>query len=109
MSVPDGLTDQERALAEAIAARSKPVGDAAALVEEIARIFAVTVEELGGGSRLARLVDARTVISYVLTSRGWTSYEVGALMNRNYVTVLNMLRRMDKDFDLRRLAKELAA
>jgi chromosomal replication initiation ATPase DnaA len=96
-------------MADKIAARTILPLEGVEVMTEVARIFAVTGEQLVGEKRTARLSDARSVIAAILTARGWTTAQVGELLNRNQSTAYNLVQRISKDFELRRLAKELAA
>lgn len=103
------LTEHERAVAEAIALRTRPVSHGEAVLAQVAAIFDITIEEIKGPSRYMRYVDARAVITYILRERGWLQHEVGGLLNRDHSTINNLEKRLANDFELRRLARELAS
>lgn len=77
------------------------------MVREVARIFGVGEDCIYSESRLARLVDARTVIAMALRRRAWTFEEIGRLLNRNYSTIQHLVERGERMDDLRPLAREL--
>lgn len=103
------LTEHEQRIAEAIAGRTRPVSQGESLIAQVAAIFDISVEQIKGPNRNVRLVDARSVIAYILRERGWLQHEIGGLLNRNHATVGNLEKRIANDFDLKRLAKELVA
>lgn len=103
------LTEHERSLAAAIAARSKSSALAAALIAEVAEIFEVSTTAITGPNRLRKLVDARTLIAQALLDRGWTLEDIGDALHRDHSTVVNLYQRMYKNDELRSIARELAA
>lgn len=103
------LSEGERRLAEAIAARSKSRTEGDALVAEVAQIFDVTVEAIKSESRLRRLVDARSVIATLLRDRNWTLEEIGDLLQRDHSTVCNLEQRLRTVPELRSISRELEA
>lgn len=103
------LSDEERRLAQAIAARSKSDALADAVIAEVAAIFDVSVVAIKGTSRLRRLVDARSVIARALLARGYTTVDIGEILCRDHSTVINLDQRLQKDHDLRSIVAEVAA
>ena len=73
-----------------------PADDAYAVVEEVAREFAVSVEQLCGLSRRREVVQARHVAMYVLREDRELSFPVigRALGGRDHTTVLRAVQRM---------------
>ena len=102
------LSGSERAAIEKLAARYYAPDEAASLLQEVAEIFRCTTEEITSESRVAKLVDARTVVAAVLDSRGWTQMQIGDLLNRDNTTVSNMIVRSRNMADLRSLTRDLA-
>lgn len=74
----------------------RPTDDASAVVEEVAREFGVSVEQLCGLSRRREVVQARHVAMYVLReNRGLSFPLIGrALGGRDHTTVLRAVERM---------------
>ncbi len=103
------LSHQERALAEAVAVRTLLPVEGVELMASVARIFDVQCIELVGPSRKARLTDARSVIAYVLMQRGWTASMVGELITRDHQTARHLAERIEKDYELKLLTRDLAA
>jgi chromosomal replication initiation ATPase DnaA len=103
------LTEHERRVAEAIAARTHHPDEGRALMAEIASIFSVSLDDMLSTKRGLAIVDARSVTTYILRERGWTNVEIGRLMRRDNATIWHWEQRIAKDFTLRRLAQELAA
>lgn len=103
------LTPRERRLAEGIAVRTVLPVEGVEIMAQVAHIFGLGGEEIVGDRRTARVVDARKVIAYILDARGWTHTQIGELLNRSTSTAHHLVQAANRDFDLRRLAKELAA
>ena len=101
------LTEQEQRLADLVAARTVLPVEGVEVQAAVARIFDLPCADIVGPSRKARLVDARSVIAYILTERGWTYPEVGELLNRDASTVHHLCQRIKRDRELRSLAGEL--
>lgn len=103
------LTDSERLFAESVSALTQlPVGGDS-VRDAVARIFGINIDDLLSESRVARLVDARAVIAYILVKRGWTFEQAGTVINRTASTTQHMIDRIEKSLTLRRLANEIAA
>lgn len=104
------LSGEERQFAAAVAKRTQLPHGGAEIVAEVAAIFGASIEDITGESRVSRLVDARSVIAYILIrDRGWTFEQAGTVLNRSYSTTQNLIERIEKSIDLRRLAKAIAA
>lgn len=101
------LSGSERAAIEKLAARYYAPDVAASLMQEVADIFRCTPDAIASESRVAKLVDARTVVAAVLDSRGWTTTQIGDLLNRDHTTVCNMLVRASRTAELRSLTRDL--
>lgn len=103
------LSEQERAAAVDVAARTDLPEVGRVIVSEVAEIFRVGEDCIYGESRLRRLVDARTVIACALRARGWTFDDIGILLNRHHTTILHLEERSWSDPELKSLAKAIAA
>lgn len=66
------------------------------LIEKVSAEFNVLPEQLKKKSRKRRLVDARSVLFYILHRRlGMGSVEAGKLFNRDHATVLHNCKKVD--------------
>jgi chromosomal replication initiation ATPase DnaA len=108
MSVPV-LSEAERAFAVEVAKRTELPSGGPEIVAAVAELFGCTVEDIRGESRVSRLVDARSVIVYLLRGRGWTFAQSGTVINRTDSTTQHLIERITKSLELRRLANGIAA
>lgn len=101
------LSEAEQRLAEGLRARS--LVDGVKVLEDVARLFEITVEDITGPRRRMLVVDARSVVALVLRNRGYTLAEIGAVLHRDYSTVYGLCKRIEADYELRSLVTGLAA
>ena len=109
MTMIPALTDEERAFATEVAALTLLPPGGERVRDEVAVVFGITIDDLLSESRVARLVDARAVIAYILHKRGWTFEQSGTLINRTTSTTQHLVERIDKSLNLRRLVDGIAA
>lgn len=103
------LSEAERAFAVEVAKRTELPPGGPEIVAEVAELFACTVDDICGESKVSRLVDARSVIVYLLRQRGWTFAQSGTVINRTDSTTQHLIERITKSIELRRLANGIAA
>lgn len=103
------LTEHERRIAEMVAARHRLPADAEQVAQAVAELFGVDLDRLRGDSRKAYVTDARTVVVYLLAQRNLTHAQIGLVLNRDGSTINHYMQRMNADFELRKLAREMAA
>lgn len=102
------LQGAELSLAEAMWRRYRRGADD--VLEEVARLFQITVPELISGSRRALLVDARSVVAVILRGRDYSWAEIGAILGgRDHSSIIHLVQRVQKDHDLKALADELVS
>ena len=68
-----------------------PLAGAQAIVERVARAYALTPEKLLSGDRHALLVEARRVAMQLLRERGMDVVTIGRVIGRDHSTVLHHL------------------
>ena len=59
--------------------------------EEIVRTLGYNLEELRSPSRFRQVVDQRRVVAAILGRLGYTHLSIGELLNRNHVTITNLI------------------
>ena len=65
------------------------------LIKAIAEAYRTTEDEMFKKSRKRRLVDARSMLAYVLVKKfGYTLEETASIVQRDRTTVFNMLNNM---------------
>lgn len=101
------LTEHERRVAEAVAARWAPPCDPAGVVDGVASIFGISPTEIFGRSRRAIIADARCVVVYLLRERGWHQTELAAYLLRDHSTIAHLEHRIASSHELRALARDL--
>lgn len=62
------------------------------VLNQVCRVFGCTLEQLRDKKRTRHLVNARSVVSYLLYENKWTLEDIGEeLGGRDHTTVLNQL------------------
>lgn len=102
------LSERERDAIQKVADKHYRYVTCEALIYEVASIFGVSVEEIRGPSKMAKLTDARTVISFALLQRGISCKDIATHLNRDHSTVSHHSRRAMKLHDLREMAEALS-
>lgn len=64
-----------------------------AAIDAIAQEFDYTVEDIIGKSRLKHLVAVRRLCLMMLRKRGYSTTEIGRLINRNHSTIVHALNK----------------
>ena len=65
------------------------------LIKAIAEAYRTTEDEMFAQSRKRKLVDARSMLAYVLVKKlGYTFEETAVIVRRDRTTVFNMLKNM---------------
>jgi chromosomal replication initiation ATPase DnaA len=64
-------------------------------IAEIAEAHYLTVEDILGPSRLKYLVSVRRKCIYMLRDKGYSTTEIGRIMNRDHSTIVNSLKKRD--------------
>ena len=65
------------------------------ITKEIAEAYGITEDEMFKRSRKRKLVDARSMLAYVLVKKlGYTFEETASVVQRDRSTVFNMLNNM---------------
>ena len=60
------------------------------VIAAVAKFYGVTIDELTGPRRTAKLVDARWVAAKALQNRGKLSYPaIGRMMNRDHTSIMH--------------------
>jgi chromosomal replication initiation ATPase DnaA len=62
-------------------------------ISEIAEEHGYTLEDILGPSRLMHLVTVRRKCVLMLREKGYSTTEIGRIMNRNHTTILNSLKK----------------
>ena len=105
---PGSFTEHELRIAQAFAERhDRHRLLAEGMRREVAAMFGLGVDDLTGKKRRSDIVDARSVLVYILRERAFTYAEIGRLLNRDYSTIYYLERRIALDFELLRLAEEI--
>lgn len=60
------------------------------VISRVCNHYGLSDIELRSKTRLRHFVDARTIISYLLTDKGVTLSEVGKLMNRSHCNTIHL-------------------
>jgi hypothetical protein len=79
------------------------------LLEETARRFRITVEQIRSTDRRREVVDARAVAMAAMRYAGLSSPYIGKVMDRDHSTVLHAAGRVGETARLRRIAVDIAA
>lgn len=104
---PLSFTEPERRIAQAYAQRhDRRMAVAEGLRREVASLFVLSVDDLTGRSRRSDIVDARSVLTYVMRLRGFSQAEIGRLLGRDHSTISYLQQRVERDFELHRIAEE---
>jgi chromosomal replication initiation ATPase DnaA len=64
-----------------------------AAIDDIAQPHGYTVEDILGPSRLKRLVGVRRLCVLMLRDKGYSTPEIGRLMNRCHTTIIHALNK----------------
>ena len=65
------------------------------LTKEIAEAYGITEDEMFAQSRKRKLVDARSMLAYVLVKKlGYTFEETASIVQRDRTTVFNMINNI---------------
>lgn len=72
-----------------ITPRQKNLND----IAEIAEAHCLTVEDILGPSRFKYLVNVRRKCIYMLRDKGYSTTEIGRIMNRDHSTIVNSLQK----------------
>ena len=65
-----------------------------AAINEIAQEHGYTVEDILGPSRLKRLVAVRRLCILMFRDRGFSTLEIGRIMNRCHTTIVHALNKV---------------
>lgn len=79
------------------------------LLEETARRFRITVDQIRSTDRRREVVDARAVAMAAMRYAGLTSVFIGHVVRKDHSTVLYAASRVGENARLRRVAVDLAA
>jgi chromosomal replication initiation ATPase DnaA len=73
-----------------ITPRQKNLNDIAEIAEE----HGYTIHDILGPSRLMHLVSVRRKCMVMLREKGYSTTEIGRIMNRNHTTVVHSLKKV---------------
>ena len=79
------------------------------LLEETARRFRITVDQIRSADRRREVTDARAVAMAAMRYAGLTSVFIGRVVDKDHTTVLYAASRVGENARLRRVATDLAA
>ena len=83
----------DAALGGQVIARAAEAAGERDLLEQVARYFAIAVEDLIGKTRSAKAGEARAVAAAALQARGYSLSRIGALFQRDKSTISTVARR----------------
>lgn len=78
-----------------------------AALEAAADLYDVTIDDITGRSRVARIVRARHVACWLMRQHGMTLQEIGAAVGRDHSTAIASVRAVEHQPPLRALAAGL--
>lgn len=85
--------------------------DIRGIQEKVARYFYIDVKALKSVSRKKNLVVARHIAMYIARERGYSFPEIGCAFKRDHSTVINGVRKIEKDLKtdekLKRIIEEV--
>jgi len=64
-----------------------------ALIDEVAQLHGYTVEDVIGKSRFKKLVAVRQLCVFRLREEGYSTTEIGRIMNRDHSTIVHALNK----------------
>jgi chromosomal replication initiation ATPase DnaA len=64
-----------------------------ALIDEVAQLHGYTVEDILGKSRLKKLVAIRQLCVFRLRDEGYSTTEIGRIMDRDHSTICHALNK----------------
>ena len=65
-------------------------------IEHLAEGYGYTVEDILGPSRLKHLVSVRNRCVFMLRDKGYSTTEIGRIMNRDHSTIVHALNKDTK-------------
>lgn len=95
--------DAKRRIEYAAALASMEQVLVSAAIEDAARLYDVTLEDVLGQSRDRRIVKARQAAMWLLRQRDLSFPAIGAVMGRDHTTVMYACQRIDSDPAVRAL------
>lgn len=66
-------------------------------IEAIAKVYGYTVEDILGKSKLKALVAVRRQCVNMLREKGYSTTEIGRIMNRDHSTICHALKMWERD------------
>jgi len=76
------------------------------IVDRVSGDYGVPKEIILSPRRQKEFVDLRCIIAYVLRKREYSLPEIGRVLNRDHTTVINLLKRIEKDLELKSRAEK---
>lgn len=77
------------------------------VLDRVAAIYRVPVKEIAGQVRYPEIAHARRMAAFVMRDGMMTLEAIGSVLNKNHVTVIRALRKIDADASLKAEAQAL--